>query len=123
MKVVFVGNYRSGSGWSIAAKNYIRALMTISSVELAIRPIYLCNSTITPLEWDLIELERKKFSSADIVIQKVLPYMSTYDGRFQQNILLSVLETRNLEMMGWRHILNAMDKILTPDIQGKADFE
>lgn len=123
MKILFIGNYRNSSGWSIAAKNYIRSLISIENFDVTLRPIYLCNSPLSILESDLALLEKKVSKSYDCVIQKVLPYMVYSDKRCGQNILLTTIETSNLKYTGWKNHLSIMDTILTPDSYGKNELE
>lgn len=116
MNVLFVGPYRQNDGWGLATKNYIRAIATQFS-NLTIRPLFLASSSKEDLDQDLLKYENTYYDHYDIVIQKTLPHCLFYDGRFQKNIGLFVIETNNLTNSNCISNINRMDEIWVPSHQ------
>jgi glycosyltransferase involved in cell wall biosynthesis len=115
MKVLYISNYKDGTGWSHAAINYILALDTVG-VDIVPRCIKL-NNINGEVPERILELETKNDKNCDIVIQHVLPHMMKYDGKFKKNIGLYVTETSNFIDMGWSSFLNCMDELWVPNWQ------
>lgn len=109
--ILFISCFKQYDGWGLAAKDYARALSTVANVT--IRNIYLSNSREEKLPQDLQVLEDTKYNNYDIVIQKTLPNLYYYDGRFKQNIGMTVFETE-LSYHNWFNNMNLMDKMLVP---------
>jgi len=121
--LLYIANYHSRSGWGVASRNYLRALLTIDELDIAIRPIYPDNSLVEYLDFDLLELQNKTAARYDYLIQKVLPFYITYNAQCGQNILLTVTETNDLKHYGLTSKLNSLDSILVPDSVGKRNLE
>lgn len=112
MKILYVGNYRDGSGWAHAALHYIRALDVVG-MDVACRPIRLSEYQ-APIPDRVANLEQEDWRSYDIVIQNVLPHMLDYSGAFPRNIALYHTETSNLGRTRWADRINCMDAALVP---------
>lgn len=113
MKVLFISNYYDGTtGWSHAAQNYIMA-MDAAGINIVPRPIKL-NSVDGQVPQRIRELEQQSTKDCNIVIQKVLPHMMTYDGNFEKNIGLFVTETNSFRDSSWPQYLNMMDEVWVP---------
>ena len=108
MKVLYIGVYKDGTGWSHAAIDYILAL-DAAGVDVVCRPIKL-NNMHFPAPSRIQELEKKSSTGADVVIQHVLPHMMEYDGRFKINIGLCALETSTFKHTMWPEYFNLMDR-------------
>lgn len=106
MKVLYIGNYRDGTGWGNAAKNNILALDS-AGVDVVIRPITYNNSNITDPR--LENLESKSLSNVDICIQHSLPTTYKYSNKFK-NIGLYYTETNNWKYSLWHKYINLMDE-------------
>lgn len=113
MNILFIGNYRENTGWALASRDYIRALSTIGNIT--IRNVYLSSQNLRDkiVPQYLIELENNKYENYDIVIQKTLPHLYAWDGRFKQNIGLTVFETE-LTYHNWLYRMSMMDKMFVP---------
>jgi len=109
MKVLFIGVYRDGTGWSHAAIDYILALDRVG-VDIVCRSVKL-NNYKGELPERLLELESKDSSNCDIVIQNVLPHHMDYSGNFKKNIALFCCETSHFNNCIWPDKLNTMDEI------------
>jgi glycosyltransferase involved in cell wall biosynthesis len=112
MRVLFVGNYRDGTGWANAAINYILSLDSIC-IDVVPRFVKL-NSLDAPIPNRLKELEQKSHQDCDIIIQNLLPSMMNYDGHYKKNIGLFYTETDSFNDIGWTSYLNTMDELWIP---------
>lgn len=108
MKVLYIGNYRDGSGWGNAAIEYILAL-DASGVDIVPRFVKL-NKLDAQIPTRLTELENKDTNNCNVVIQQVLPHMLDYRGEFEKNITLYFTETDNIKRIGWHNHINLMDE-------------
>jgi len=107
-KVLFLGVYRDGTGWSHAAENYILAL-DAAGVEVVPRPIKLNDAEVEVPE-RIVELEAQSDEGCDVVIQHILPHMMDYCGHFDKNIGLFHSETSHFRNAFWAERLNLMDE-------------
>lgn len=109
MKVLYIGNYRDGTGWSQAAINYI---MAMDSVGIDIVPRFIkLNNTDGEIPERIKELEAKSDRNCDVVIQHVLPHMLDYSGNFKKNIAMCAFETSNFNKTPWASKINSMDEL------------
>jgi glycosyltransferase involved in cell wall biosynthesis len=97
MNILFVGPYRQNDGWGETSRNYIKALRTKSGFNIACRPIYYINNTVSKLDDVILESENTFFDDYDIVIQKALPH-NLYTGSCKKNIGII-----NVETAGWQN--------------------
>jgi glycosyltransferase involved in cell wall biosynthesis len=112
MKVLIISNFRDNSGWSFAAQDYALA-MDAAGIDVVIRTIKL-NPVDGEVHPRIEELEKKSDKNCDVVIQKVLPHMMSYNGNFKKNIGLFVTETSHFKNSSWPSYLNIMDEIIVP---------
>ena len=108
MRVLYIGNYRDGTGWAQAAMDNILSMDSVG-IDVVPRPIKL-NSNQVALPERLLALEEKDSSNCDICIQHVLPHMLDYNGRFKKNIALYDTETDNFKWSIWPERINGMDE-------------
>ena len=105
MNISYLGVHCDGSGYSQAGIDYILA---IDSVGLNVKPVTLhlngLNNQDLPKRF--FELEKKKISQTDVVIQHYLPSMFQYSGKVK-NIGLFAWETDKLPSL-WVNRLNQM---------------
>lgn len=113
MKVLYIGNYKDGTGWGNAAANYILALDSVG-VDVVPRTITF-NGGRAEVSPRLLELEQKSIVDCDVCIQHVLPHYMMPDGRFKKSIGLYATETDNFTDMGWSTFLNNMDELWCPN--------
>lgn len=109
LKVLFLGVYRDGTGWGVAATRYILAL-DAAGVDVVCRPLKLNDSTPS-LPDRILELEAKSAVGCNVVIQNILPHLMDYQGQFDLNIGLYFSETDSLRYSSWNDRLNQMDMV------------
>lgn len=117
MNVLFVSNYRDGTGWGHAALEYIMA-MDAAGINVACRPIRLGQHQ-APIPDRVAELEVADHRPYDAVVQNVLPHMLDYHGGYPQNIALYHTETSSLGRTRWADRINLMDAAWVPCRQGE----
>ncbi len=111
MKVLYIGNYKDGTGWANACINNILALDAVG-VEVVPRPITFNNSAGSCPQ-RILELEENYESGCDICIQHTLPHLYSYNSNFK-NIGFIATETSNFKESSWQHYANLMDEIWVP---------
>lgn len=112
MKVLYVGAFRDGSGWSAAALDTLFALDAVG-VDVVPRCIRLSQSN-PPMPERYLHLESKDPRGADIVIQNILPFMMDYNGNFKRNIAYYFIETSNFISSNWAEFINTLDEAWVP---------
>ncbi len=110
-KILFIGNYRDGTGWGHAALGYILALDK-AGYDVVCRPLRFNNISF-PLPNRILELEAKSDYKPDVVIQNTLPHFFEYDGAAKQ-IGLAYFETSNFTQSTWPEYCNLMDELWVP---------
>lgn len=113
MKVLYIGVYRDGTGWSQAALDYILAL-DAAGVNVVPRAMKLNNAN-PDIPDRVKELEGNDPSNPDVVIQHVLPHDMDYCGKIPLNVGLYVGETTSVKQTSWGERLSRMDIIVTPN--------
>lgn len=109
MKVLFIGNYRDGTGWAHSALSY---MMAMDSVGIDVIPRFIkLNNIDGEIPERIKELESKSDKGCDIIIQNVLPHMLDYSGRFKKNIAICAFETSNFKRTPWAAKINTMDEL------------
>lgn len=111
-KILYIGHYREGTGWSRAAIDYILAL-DAAGVDVVCRPVKL-NDKQPELPQRILELEQKSSKNSTHCIQHVLPHYMDYNGKMH-NIGLFVTETDSIAWTGWPSRLKTMDEIWVPN--------
>lgn len=106
MKVLYIGNYKDGTGWGNAAKNNILALNS-AGVDVVARPICYNNKNLTDPR--LESLESKNLSGVDVCIQHSLPPTYKYKHKVK-NIALYYTETSNWQHTLWHKYINLLDE-------------
>ena len=109
MKVLLIGHYRDGTGWSQATINYILALDAVG-IDVVCRAVKL-NAVQPNLPDRILELEHKSSQGCDTCIQFVLPHLMDYNGYFKKNIGLFMMETDSIIYTGWPSRLQTMDEL------------
>ena len=112
MKVLYIGNYKDGTGWGDAALNNILA-MDIAGIDVVPRAISYKNK----LDFDndrILELEKKDTDGCDVCVQHVLPHLYSYDSNFKLNVGFLASETLDLKHSNWNHYASIMDEIWVP---------
>ena len=107
MKVLYIGNYRDGTGYGQAAEDYILSLDSIG-INVVCRALKFNKVDHKPSK-RILELEKKSTSNCDVIIQHTLPVHMQYNSKFKLNIGLFAYETTSFRMSGWQNHLNNMD--------------
>lgn len=108
MKVLYISNYKDGTGWGNAASDYILAMDSVG-IDVVCRSISF-NGEKGEVNPRILELEQKSTRHSDICIQHLLPHMIDYNGGFKKNIALYETETDNFKNSRWPHYINTMDE-------------
>lgn len=111
MKILYIGNYKDGTGWANACINNILALDAVG-LEVVPRPITFNDSAGSCPE-RVLELEKNSEAGCDICIQHTLPHLYSYNSKFK-NIGFLATETSNFIESSWQHHCNLMDEIWVP---------
>jgi glycosyltransferase involved in cell wall biosynthesis len=115
-KVIYVGNYRDGTGWGNVALNNIIAMDKVG-IDVIPRCItFSKNHVILPER--VLELESKSSQGADIIIQHTLPPLYQADSRFR-TIGFYETETTDISDAMWPKFINQLDEAWVPNEQGK----
>ena len=107
MKVLYIANYKDGTGWGNAAIDYILA-MDSAGLDVTCRSITF-NQANVEIPARIIELENKPNKDIDVCIQHTLPHMYDYNGSFK-NIAIYYTETSNFNQTNWTKKINSMDE-------------
>lgn len=117
MKLLFIGHYKEGTGWSQAALNSIKALDS-TDLDVVCRNIKLTNANPT-IDPQILGLEMKDLEGIDYCIQNVLPHHMVGTSKFKKNIAYFVSESNTLRYNGWLDNLRVMDEIWVPNYELK----
>lgn len=117
MKILYIGNYRDGTGYGQAAEDYILSLDSVGA-NVVCRPLKFNDTQYNPPK-RILELEQKSAKNCDVVIQHTLPCHIEYNSNFDVNICLFAYETSNFIMSGWQNHLNLMDACIVINNQMK----
>lgn len=115
MKILYIGHYKEGSGWSQAAIDYILALDSIG-IDVVCRNVKLTNYD-PQIPERILELEQKKINNIDFCIQHVLPHHIVGTNKFKKNIACFVTESNTINYSNWHTHLKQVDEIWVPNNQ------
>jgi len=113
MKILYIGHYKEGSGWSKAAIDLILAMDSVG-IDVTCRNIKLTpnNQKINPR---ILELESKPLNNIDVCIQHVLPHHMVGTQKFKKNIAYFVAESSSVLYNPWMVCLQNMDEVWVPN--------
>jgi glycosyltransferase involved in cell wall biosynthesis len=117
MKVLYIGHYKEGSGWSKAALNSIEALAA-TNMDVVCRNVKLTSNEHT-IDPKILELEKKDLNNVDYCIQHVLPHHITGTNRFKKNVAHFVHEMDSIRDHHWYHNLELVDEVWVPNSSSK----
>jgi len=112
MKILYIGHYKEGTGWSKAAIDYILALDSIG-LDIVCRNIKLTNNN-PEIPERILELESKPLSGIDYCIQHVLPHHLSGTNKFKKNVAYFVAES-SIKNSSWYAHLKQMDEVWVPN--------
>ena len=111
MKVLYINNYKDGTGWSNAGINNILALDS-AGIDVVPRAI-----TFEDQHHDyperIKELEQTPTNGCTVCIQHTLPHLYSYDYR-SKNIGCLDTERSHFKVTGWQYYINLMDEVWVP---------
>ena len=113
MKILYIGHYKEGSGWSQSAIDLIQCIDSVG-VDIVCRNIKLTNKDANIPE-KVLNLEKKDLQNVDVCIQHVLPHHLIATSKFKKNITAYIGESDNLCFNTWLDNLNLMDEIWVPN--------
>ena len=108
MKVLYIGNYRDGTGWGNAAINNILALDT-AGIEVVPRAISF-QEKCTDYPERIKLLEQNNELGCDVCIQHTLPHLYCASSHIK-NIGFIECETDNFKDSNWQNYSNTMEEI------------
>jgi len=111
MKVLYISNFKDGTGWSNAALNNMLA-MDIAGIDVVPRTITY-NGKDCNVPKRFLELEKKSTSGSDVCIQHVLPNSYNYSYNLK-NIGYLACETSSFREAMWHKYANMMDEVWVP---------
>ena len=114
MKVLYIGNYKDGTGWSIACINNILAI-DAAGIQVVPRAISF-GEVSDDIPSRITDLEQNDTVGADICIQHTLPHLYSYNSKYK-NIGFYVTETSNFRDSMWHKSINLMDEAWVPNKQ------
>lgn len=117
MKILYIGHYKEGSGWSNAAINNILALDSVG-IDVVCRDIKLTNNE-SEIPQRILELENKDLSNIDYCIQHVLPHHLVATTKFKKNVTYFVHESSSIKHTTWYTYLKQMDEVWVPSEYAK----
>lgn len=117
MKVLYIGNYRDGTGWGNAAMNNILAM---DKAGIAVVPRAITFESEDRDYPDRIkQLEKQSSYGCDICIQHTLPHLYSYDAAYK-NIGFLDVESTSFKDTGWHYYANLMDEMWVPCLASRA---
>lgn len=115
MKVLYIGHYREGSGWSNATINTILA-MDKAGVDVVCQNLQLNKNNVNDdIPKRIKELESKPLCNFTHCIQNVLPHHLTASKLFDKNIAYYYSESIHTKTNMWHSYLNMMDEVWVPN--------
>jgi glycosyltransferase involved in cell wall biosynthesis len=115
-KVLYIGNYRDGTGWGNACLNNILAMDNVGINVIPRAVSYEARQIDYPER--IKQLEAKSSYGCNICIQHVLPHLLSYNANYK-NIGFLAVETSPFKLTGWTESLNLMDEIWVPSLECK----
>lgn len=113
MKLLYIGHYKEGTGWSKAAIDTILAANS-SDIDVVCRNIKLTNFNPPPHPV-IFNLESKSLNDVDYCIQHVLPHHMVGTQKFKKNIGYFDGESSTLKYNSWIDPLKLMDEVWVPN--------
>ncbi len=118
MKVLYIGHYLEGSGWSDAAQGLMRAMDSVD-IDVVARNIPLSGNSEAP---EIIKsFENKDIQDVDYCIQHVLPRFIVGTNKFKKNIAYTVLESKPIKNNFYNNRLSLVDEVWVP-CKDNADY-
>ena len=117
MKILYINNYKDGTGWANAGINNILAL-DAAGVEVVPRAVRFNNGN-SEYPDRIKELEDNNIDDCDICVQHTLPHLYSYNGNYR-NIGFFATESSNFKDTLWHKYCNLMDELWVPSLHTRA---
>lgn len=116
MKVMYIGNYKDGTGWGNAALHNIRAMNSVG-IDVIPRAVSYSSSYDNDCPQDILELEKKSPKDIDVCIQHVLPTDFVYSTPNLKCKNVCMFETENVDYSysHWHKYINMFDNLFLPN--------
>ena len=114
-KVIYIGNYRDGTGWGNAALNNILAMDKVG-IDVVPRCITFNNGQVI-LPERMMELESKSTKNAEVCIQHTLPPLYSFN-KDMKTIGFCEIETDSIWDSMWPIFMNQLDELWVPNQKG-----
>lgn len=109
MKILYIGNYKDGTGWGEAATHNILCLSRVPEVTVVPRAITFNNfRNKDNMPTEIAMLEDNDLSNVDICVQHTLPNLYSYQRGFK-NVGIYYSETSSIDTMLWHKYINLLD--------------
>ena len=112
MKILYIAPYRQNDEWGETSRHFLEALI-LTGYDITARPVFFSTNVVPELSDEFEYLEQKKHNHYDVVIQKSLPDILEFNGNFDRNIGLCIMETSRCDRLQWHRHMNFMDEIWT----------
>jgi len=113
VKILYIGNYKDGTGWASACTNNILAL---DAANVEVVPRCITFETQTQSYPDRIkQLEQNSSLGCDVCIQHTLPHLYSYNSHFR-NIGFLDTEVDSFKDTCWQYHINIMDEMWVPSL-------
>lgn len=120
MKIVYISNYRDGTGWSKAGLGHIMALHSIGA-DVYPRFIKFNNYYDPDVPEVVQELEHKKCDKPDVIVQHVLPHLFV-KSEFK-SVLHFAFETHSFNKSGWDRYIKLADSVWATNKRARLDLQ
>lgn len=120
MKLLYIGHYKEGTGWSKAAIDNILSAHS-ADINVVCRNIKL-TSFNPPLHPIIFNLESNSLKDVDYCIQHILPHHMVGTQKFKKNIGYFDGESSTIKYNFWYDSLKLMDEIWVPNVDLKNKF-
>ena len=110
MKVLYIGHFTEGTGWSKAAIDNVKSLETVG-VDVVCRNIQLSQSSDNQIQ-EIQHLFTKDLKNVEYCVQHVLPHFVNYTDNFKKNIAyFPAGETSTIKYTTWNNSLKLVDEV------------
>jgi hypothetical protein len=111
MSVLLIAPYRQTDAWGNKSLQFAKLIEEqYRDKDLCIRPFYYNLANLRNDIGDLEKYEYNKVTSKDVLIQFALPMNLSYNGDFDKNIAVTMVDS-NVKDLGWDVTLNLFDEI------------
>ena len=113
MSAMIIGPYRQQDQWGKKCLSFIKHFVDTNwySGSLCIRPLYYNITNPVKDIGDLEQYEYNQLESKDVLYQFALPMTLNYNGDFDENVAVTMVDSR-IDHMGWTEKLNMFDEII-----------